>query len=49
MGLKLGMFWLPLALILAAAALMWSYPIGAKRHRAIRARIQRRASQSSPS
>jgi Na+/melibiose symporter-like transporter len=42
------MFWLPMVLMLAAAALMWGYPIGAKRHRAIQVRIQRRASPSSP-
>ena len=43
MGLKLGMFWLPMLLMLTAAALMWGYPIGARRHRAIQARLQRRA------
>jgi len=48
MGLKLGMFWLPMVLILAAAALMWGYPIGAKRHRAIQLRILRRVRLSSP-
>ena len=42
-GLKLGMFWLPMVLMLAGAALMWGYPIGAKRHRAIQIRLQRRA------
>jgi GPH family glycoside/pentoside/hexuronide:cation symporter len=43
MGLKLGMFWLPMGLMLAAAALMWGYPIGAQRHRAIRRRLAQRA------
>jgi Na+/melibiose symporter-like transporter len=37
------MFWLPMVLVLAAAALMWGYPIGARRHRAIQTRLQRRA------
>jgi Na+/melibiose symporter-like transporter len=33
---------LPTLLTLAAAALMWGYPIGARRHHAIQRRLARR-------
>lgn len=42
LGLKIGMFGLPVLLCLAAAALMWGYPIGARRHGAIQRRLGRR-------
>lgn len=42
LGLKIGMFGLPVLLSLGAASLMWGYPIGARRHRAIRQRLARR-------
>jgi Na+/melibiose symporter-like transporter len=47
MGLKLGMFWLPMVLVLAAGALMWGYPIGAKKHRAIQRRLAQRNAATS--
>ncbi len=42
LGLKVGTFALPALLTLAAAALMWGYPIRARRHRAIQRRLARR-------
>jgi Na+/melibiose symporter-like transporter len=47
LGLKLGMFWLPMVLVLAAGALMWGYPIGAKKHRAIQRRLAQRNAATS--